>query len=57
MMIGSASEVDGLYYFDEDSIKSRQAQPVSSNEVSFSAENQIMLWHYRLSQPSFQYLK
>ena len=26
MMIGSAREIDGLYYFDEDLLKSRQAQ-------------------------------
>ena len=56
-MIGNAREVDEPYYFDEDSLESKQAQTASSSEVSSSDKNQIMLWHYRLGHPSFQWGK
>ena len=57
IMIGNAREVDEPYYFDEDSLESKQAQTASSSEVSSSDKNQIMLWHYRLGHPSFQWGK
>ena len=41
--IGSAKEIDGLYYLVEDPIKSIQAQVASNDVFSFSIEHQIML--------------
>ena len=55
--IGSAKEIDGLYYLVEDPIKSIQAQVASNDVFSFSIEHQIMLWRRRLGHPSFSYLK
>ena len=56
-MIGSAKEKDGLYYFDDGPDLSRQFQSTSVNSIFVSKENDIMLWHYRLGHPNFQYLK
>ena len=36
MTIGSAKEIDGLYYFVGDPIKNRQAQVTSNNVFLFS---------------------
>ena len=41
--IGSAKEIDGLYYLAEDPIKSIQAQVASHDAFSSSIEHQIML--------------
>ena len=54
--IGSAREVDGLYYFEEDVSLCGEAQ-AANNEVTFSIEDEIMLWHLRLGHPSFSYLQ
>ena len=56
-MIGSAKEKDGLYYFDDGPDSSRQYQSTCLNSFSVSKDSDIMLWHYRLGHPSFQYLK
>ena len=56
-MIGSAKEKDRLYYFDVGPDLSRQFQSTTVNFVFVSKENDIMLWHYRLGHPNFQYLK
>jgi hypothetical protein len=53
----SAKEIDGLYYLDDGSHLSRQCQSTSLNSVSVSKDNDIMVSHYRLGHPSFQYLK
>ena len=55
--IGSAKEKDGLYYLDDGPNSSRQCQSTCLNYVYISKDNDIMLWHYRLGHPSFQYLK
>ena len=56
-MIGNAKENDGLYYFDDGLDLSRQFQSTRVNFVFVPKENDIMLWHYRLGHPNFQYLK
>ena len=56
-MIVSAKEKDGLYYFDDGPDLSRQFQSTNINFASISKENDVMLWHYRLGHPNFQYLK
>ncbi|KAH9657194.1 retrovirus-related pol polyprotein from transposon RE1 [Citrus sinensis] len=48
--IGSAREVDGLYYFEEDVSLCGEAQ-AANNKVTFSIEDEIMLWHLRLDTP------
>ena len=56
MKIGSAKEVDRLYYFTDNVILERQAQVV--NKVSSrTIKNEIMLWYYRSGHPSFYYLQ
>ncbi|KAH9753027.1 protein kinase domain-containing protein [Citrus sinensis] len=45
--IGSAREVDGLYYFEEDVSLCGEAQ-ATNNELTFSIKDKIMLWHLRL---------
>lgn len=55
--IGSARE-DGRLYFLEDGANSRNlVQNTCFESVSVSIDREIMLWHYRLGHPSFQYLK
>ena len=59
MMIGSARMVDGLYYFDNNSLRNKQAQGFG-NSLSISSlpvREKIMIWHLRLGHPSFSYLK
>ena len=48
---------EGLYFF-EDGIKlGRQAQSTCFELVLISSENEIVLRHFRLGHPNFQYLK
>ena len=56
-MIGNAKEKDGLCYFDDGPNSSRRCQSTCLNSISGSKNNDIMLRHYRLGHPSFQYLK
>ena len=55
-MIGNAKECEGLYYFDEANV-SDQLQTAVCDSASVSRESEIMLWHFRMGHPSFQYLK
>lgn len=55
-MIGSAKLIDGLYYFEDEESKNKEAQGFSSIS-STQVKDQIMLWQYRLGHPSFPYLK
>ena len=55
-MIGSAKLIDGLYYFEDEESKNKEAQGFSSIS-STQVKDQIMLWHHRLRHPSFPYLK
>ncbi|KAL5777605.1 hypothetical protein ACOSP7_010531 [Xanthoceras sorbifolium] len=54
--IGSARMMDGLYYFDDGPYSNKKAQGMSSVSSS-SVFEQIMIWHFRLGHPSFQYLR
>ena len=56
-MIGNAREKDGLYYFEDGSDSDRQCQSTCLNSVFVPKDSDIMLWHYRLGHPNFQYLK
>ena len=60
--IGNAKECAGLYLLKGPSNSNEQA--LHANSVSLpvlsnlsSKENAIMLWHFRLGHPNFQYLK
>ncbi|KAL5857492.1 hypothetical protein ACOSQ3_004950 [Xanthoceras sorbifolium] len=55
-MIGSAEMKDGLYYF-EDSQSNMLTQGLNCNMNSIPVKDQIMMWHLRLGNPSFAYLK
>ena len=52
--IGSAREIKGLYYFDDGAIREEQVQV--AKKVPFVLD-EIRLWHWRLGQPNFPYLK
>jgi hypothetical protein len=60
-MIDSAEESGGLYYFDFGSTSQLPSEIIGSCFKSFSVLNNnddnIMLWHFRSSHPSFPYLK
>lgn len=55
--ISNARKIDGLYYLERNVIGGGQAQGASRGDISFSVDNQIMLWYYRLDHPSFTYSK
>ena len=55
--IGSAKELGGLYYFEDDNFENKQAFTASCASSSLFRKNEIMLWHFRLGHPNFQYLK
>ena len=55
--IGSACECEGLYHFDECEVVQGQVVVVGSNVLFIYFYHEIMLWHYRLGQPSFLYLR
>lgn len=52
--IGSAREINGLYYFLDGAALEGQAQVVNKTP---SISEQIMLWHFRLGHPTFSYLQ
>ena len=54
-MIDSAKLIDGLYFFEDEESKNKEAQGFSN--ISTQVKDQIMLWHYRLGHPSFPYHK
>ena len=56
MTIGRARMINGLYCLEDNSPSAQIAQESSSN-ISVSAYEQIMVWHYRMGHPSFIYLK
>ena len=56
-MIGHARMTNGLYYFDNNFLKGRQAQAVSSSVIFILVKDEIKLWHNKLGHPSFSYLK
>ena len=55
-MIGSATMINGLYYFKNNLPSNKIAQGLSSIS-SLSVCDQIMVWHCKLDHPSFSYLK
>ncbi|KAJ9682590.1 hypothetical protein PVL29_018499 [Vitis rotundifolia] len=46
----------GLYYFDEIDVHG-QCPPTVCNSASHPKDSELLLWHKRMSHPSFQYLK
>ena len=55
--IGKAWECDGLYYYEDSAMENGQANAASSELGSFSSNDEIMSWHFRLGHPNFLYLK
>ena len=55
-MIGSAKECEGLYYL-ADKTEEGQQPAVVCGLVSVPTDNPLLLWHYRMGHPNFQYLK
>ena len=56
-MIGSARLSGGLYFFGDGIVLRRQSQSTCFESISISSENEIMLWHFTLGNPNFQYLR
>ena len=56
-MIGNVRESRGLYFLEDGSKFSNLVQSSCFESTSISGSDEIMLWHYRLGHPSFQYLK
>ena len=54
--IGKARECDKLYYYEDSAMENGQAQAASSELGSFSSNDEIMSWHFRLGHPNFLYL-
>ena len=52
-MIGNVKEYEGLYYLETKGSVKGHALVSQCKFVS----SKIMLWHYKLSHPNFQYLK
>lgn len=55
-MIGSARAIGGLYLFEDGCQSSNLVQRTCFKSISNFGFHEIMLWHYRLGHPSFQYL-
>ena len=56
--IGNARECGGLYLLEEGSQSNvSYVQRTCFKSISVSSDNEIILWHFRLGHPSFQYLK
>ncbi|KAH9722152.1 retrovirus-related pol polyprotein from transposon RE1 [Citrus sinensis] len=57
-MIGSARQSGGLYFFEEVPSLRRQPPRTCFNSVSaVNNDNEVLLWHFKLGHPSFQYLQ
>nr|KYP52272.1 hypothetical protein KK1_025876 [Cajanus cajan] len=56
-MIGNAREIDGLYLFEDDKDMGRHSQSSCPYSSLISKENEVILWHYMLDHPSFNYMK
>ena len=56
-MIGSARQSEGLYFFENQTNLKGQSHKTSFGTISISSKDEIMLWHFRLGHPNFQYLK
>ncbi|XP_022896372.1 uncharacterized protein LOC111410334 isoform X1 [Olea europaea var. sylvestris] len=54
--IGSAKECEGFYYFDEAKVSKRR-QFASCDSAFIPKDSELLLWHYRIGHPSFQYLR
>lgn len=55
-MIGTAREMNGLYYFNETHTSNTRISGLRSASL-LPVSNQAMVRHKRLGQPSFPYLK
>jgi hypothetical protein len=56
MMIGNAKESEGLYYFEE-AHEGNQLRIANCDSTSTFKESEILLWHFRMDHPDFQYMK
>ena len=56
-MIDSAKQSGELYFFEDGSELEGQAHSTCFKSFSIVGTNKIMLWHFRLGHPNFQYLK
>ena len=55
--IGNAKQSGGLYFFEDGSELEGQAHSTCFKSLFVVSTNKIMLWHFRLGHPNFQYLK
>ena len=55
--IGSARENGGLYFLEDGTNPCNLVQNTCFESNSVPSDSEIILWHYRLGHPSFQYLK
>ena len=51
-MIGSAREINGLYYFEGENLSERQAQVANQ-----SSTKQNLLWYFRLGHLNLSYFE
>lgn len=56
-MIGNTREHGGLFSFEDGLQQEKLSSSTCLESVSISSNHEIMLWHYRLGHPNFQYLK
>lgn len=57
MVIGTSKEIDGLYYFENESASSSNLSYTHLSTSYLSSNQEIELWHKRLGHPNFPYLK
>lgn len=56
-MINNAREIGGLYFLEDGSKLRKSITSTCFESISVASSDEIMLWHYKLGHPSFQYLK